>query len=178
MVTLQSFRNSRSLSLTMANNPPKFQLNLSAGALRHAKSDAVDGIAERRLAQERCGGGGGAGRRRGAVGRHLHPPLVPLAGQRQRRRPWGEEQARFHLVAGIPGGNFDIIPLSIINYLNTVEFGYCANRILVILISVTVSDCHCPMMFSVRRSFLGPKNCHGSRIITLTGVTVTVWTCI
>ena len=34
------------------------------------------------------------------------------------------------------------------------------------------------MIFSVRRSFLGQKNCHCSRIVTLTSVTVTDRACI
>ena len=34
-----------------------------------------------------------------------------------------------------------------------------------------------PMIFIVRRSFLGPKNCHRSRIVTPTGVTVTNRAC-
>ena len=39
--------------------------------------------------------------------------------------------------------------------------------------SVTVSDCHSLQCDLIRRAFLGPKNCHCSRIIPLTGVTVT-----
>ena len=43
--------------------------------------------------------------------------------------------------------------------------------------------CYCkrlslyPMVFILRRSFLGPNNCHCSRIVTLTGVTVTDRAC-
>ena len=35
----------------------------------------------------------------------------------------------------------------------------------------------CRMIFSLSRSFLGPKNCHCSRIVTLTSVTVTDRAC-
>ena len=48
----------------------------------------------------------------------------------------------------------------------------------------TAKKCHCkrvslyPMMFSIRRSFFGPKNCHCIRSVTLTGVTVSGQACI
>ena len=48
----------------------------------------------------------------------------------------------------------------------------------------TAKKCHCkrvslnPMIFSVRIFFLGTKNCHCSRSVTLTGVTVSGRACI
>ena len=48
----------------------------------------------------------------------------------------------------------------------------------------TAEKCHCkraslyPTIFSIRRSFFGPKNCHCSRSVTLTGVAVSGEACI
>ena len=48
----------------------------------------------------------------------------------------------------------------------------------------TAKECHCkrvslyPMIFRIRTSFIGPKNCHCSSSLTLTGVTVSGEACI